>query len=96
MFLLVVSLALNGEYLKGQSTSDVSKFSSRPDIGIEDEPTINDDAEEEETTEEEDEPQPTDEEDNDTVTSVPPKGSFGTGGLGLDNLTTAPLEEPPN
>lgn len=92
MFLLAVSLVFTGEYSKGQSTSDVSKFSTRPDIGTEEEPTINDDAEEEETMED-DETEPTDEEENDTVTSVPPKRSFGAD-LGLDNLTTAPTEEP--
>ena len=72
--------------------TDVSKFTTRPDIGTEEEPTIEDDTEEEETIQD-DEPEPTDEEDNDTVTTVPLKRPTGTD-LGLDNLTTAPLKEP--
>lgn len=63
----------------------------QPDIGTEEEPTINDDAEEEETIEE-DEPEPTDEENNDTVTSVPPKRPFGTD-LELKNLTGVQIED---
>jgi hypothetical protein len=88
---LVVSLAFSVEYSKGQSITDVSKFTTRPDIGTEEEPTINDDAEEEETVID-DEPEPTDEEDNDTVTSVPPKRSFGSD-VELKNLTLAPMED---
>ena len=91
----MISLGFGIQYSKGQSITDVSKFTTRPDIGTEEEPTIKDDVEEEETIEDDEtEPEPTDEEDNDTVTSVPPKRSFGPD-LGLENLTTAPLEEPP-
>jgi hypothetical protein len=89
---LVVSLAFSIEYSKGQSITDVSKFSTQTEIGTEEEPTIEDDTEEEETIQD-DEPEPTDEEDNDTVTTVPLKRPTGTD-LELKNLTTAPLEEP--
>ena len=105
---LLVSLAFSVEYSKGQSMTDVSEFTTRPDIGTEEEeePTIKDDVNEEETIkddakddlkvkEDEPEPEPTNEEekDNDTVTTVPLKRPTGTD-LGLDNLTTAPGEGP--
>lgn len=90
---LVVSLAFSVEYSKGQSIPDVSKFTTRPDIGTEEEPTINDDAEEEQTIEDDEpEPESTDEEDNDTVTSAPPKRPFGTD-LELKNLTGVQIED---
>ena len=67
---LVVSLVFSVEYSKGQSITDVSKFSTQPEIGTEEEPTVKDDTEDEETIED-DVPEPTDEEDNETVTNIP-------------------------
>jgi hypothetical protein len=54
-----VSLAFSLEYSKGQGITDVSKFTTEPDIGMEEEPTIKDDTEEEPTKDDTEEEQTT-------------------------------------